>query len=129
MQAFFGVYMGNRGLIEKSTSYKDVEIEGPYITLRRIGDGTLYDLAVTYDADTHTATLVSQQGLAAGSYEVVVSDGIVDAESGLALDGEMDVGGHLGLLPSGDGVPGGNAVIKLGVGGRHRPGLRLRPTQ
>jgi len=108
------------------TFHEDVVVDGADITLRR-SDGTLYDLDVTYDAGTHTATLVSQQGLAAGSYEVVVGDGVIDTASGLALDGEMDAGGESGLLPSGDGVPGGDAVFELGVGGSRRPSSRVRP--
>jgi len=108
--------------------HEDVEIEGPYITLRRIGGGQ-YDLEVIYDAQNLTATITSRQPLAGGSYELVVSDGIVDAVNGLALDGEMGGDGQSRLLPSGDGIPGGDAVIKLGVGGSRRPSSRVRPTQ
>jgi hypothetical protein len=109
------------------TFHEDVVVDGADITLRR-SDGTLYDLDVTYDAITHTATLQSQQGLAVGDYKVVVGDGIVDAASGLALDGEMDAGDESGLLPSGDGVPGGDAIFNLDVGGSRRPSSRVRPT-
>jgi hypothetical protein len=59
---------------------------------------------------------------------LVVSDEIVNAANGFALDGEMDADGETGLLPSGDGIPGGDAVIKLGVGGTRRPSSRVRPT-
>ena len=110
------------------TFHEDVVINGPYITLRRIGGGE-HDLEVIYDAQTLTATVTSRQPLAGGSYELVVSDDIVDVANGLALDGEMDVDGTSGLLPSGDGKPGGDAVIKLGVGGSRRPGSRSRPAQ
>jgi hypothetical protein len=110
------------------TFHEDVVIDGVDFTLQR-SDGTLDDLAVTYDAETFTATVTSGQPLAGGSYELVVSDDIVDVANGLALDGEMDVGGQSGLLPSGDGIPGGDAVIELGVGGSRRPSSRVQPAE
>lgn len=110
------------------TFHQDVVIDGGDFTLQR-SDGTLYDLAVTYDAETFTATVTSRQPLAGGRCEMVVSDDIVDVSNGLALDGEMDADGKTSLLPSGDGVPGGDAVIKLVVSGSRRPGSRVRPTQ
>jgi aminopeptidase N len=109
------------------TFHQDVVIDGGDFTLQR-SDGTLYDLAVTYDAETFTATVTSRQPLAGGRCELVVSDEIVNAANGFALDGEMDANGETGLLPSGDGIPGGDAVIKLGVGGTRRPSSRVRPT-
>ena len=108
------------------TFHEDVVIDGADITLRR-GDGTLYDLDVTYDAGTFTATVTSRQSLAGGSYELIISDDLVDAASGLALDGEMGAGDESGFLPSGDGVSGGDAVFDLGVGGSRRPSSRVRP--
>jgi len=108
------------------TFHKDVVIGGADITLRR-GDGTLYGLDVTYDAGTFTATVTSRQPLAGGSYELIISDALVDAASGLALDGEMTGPGKTTALPSGDGVPGGDAVINLEVGGSRRPSSRVRP--
>ena len=108
--------------------HEDVVIDGPYITLHRIGGGQ-YDLEVIYDAQTFTATVTSRQPLAGGSYELVVSDEIVNTANGLALDGEMTGPLKTTALPSGDGVPGGDAVIKFGVGGSRRPSSRVRPTQ
>ena len=110
------------------TFHQDVVIDGPYITLHRIGGGQ-YDLAVIYDAETFTATVTSRQPLAGGSYELVVSDDIVDVANGLALDGEMTGPLKTTALPSGDGVPGGDAVIKFGAGGSRRPSSRVQPTQ
>jgi hypothetical protein len=110
------------------TFHEDVVISGGDFTLQR-SDGMLYDLAVTYDAETFTATVTSRQPLAGGSYELVVNDDIVDVANGLALDGEMTGPLKTTALPSGDGVPGGDAVIKLGVGGSRRPSSRVQPTQ
>jgi len=115
-------------LLMTVTFHEDVVIDGPHFTLRR-EDGTEHTLAVTYVAGSHTATLVSQQPLAAGAYEVVIEDTIVDTQSGLALDGETDGSSASTLLPSGDGVPGGDAVIKLGVLGIRYPTSRIRPAQ
>jgi methionine-rich copper-binding protein CopC len=111
------------------TFHEDVVLERAHLTLRRIGGGE-HDLRVTYDAETFTATVTSRQPLAGGGYELyelIVSDDIVDVANGLALDGEMDADGKTSLLPSGDGVPGGDAVIKFGVGGTRRPSSRVRP--
>jgi aminopeptidase N len=105
--------------------HKDVVVDGADIILRG-SDGDAYDLAVTYDADTLTATVTSHQPLAGGSYELTVSDAIVDAADGLAFDGEMtDTFGER-LMPSGDGVEGGSAVIRFGVSGSRRPTARRR---
>ena len=110
------------------TFHEDVVVDGADITLQQ-NDGTLYDLDLTYDAGTFTATVTSRQPLSGGSYELIVSDDVVDAANGLAQDGEMDAGDESGLLPSGDGVPGGDAVFKLDVGGSRRSSSRLRPAQ
>jgi len=108
------------------TFHKDVVVDGPHFVLRRT-DGDPYDIAVTYDADTYTATVTSRQPLAGGSYELTISDGIVGAAAGLALDGEMTDAFGAPVMPSGDGVAGGAAVIKFGAVGQRRPTARLRP--
>jgi len=110
------------------TFHEDVVVDGADIRLQQNG-GTLYELDVAYDADTFTATVTSRQPLVGGSYELIVSDGIVDAVSGLALDGEMTGPLKTVALPSGDGVPGGDAIFNLDVGGSRRPSSRVRPTQ
>lgn len=110
------------------TFHEDVVIDGVDFTLQR-SDGTLYDLAVTYDAETFSATVTSGQPLAGGSHELVVSDDLVDVANGLALDGEMTGPLKTTALPSGDGVPGGDAVIKFGVGGIRRPSSRVQPAE
>jgi len=77
------------------------ERRGPVpVTLRTEGDGSV--LAV-----------VPPGPLAPDTYTLTVSDGVVDAAAGLRLDGEV---GPAGTLPSGDGVPGGNAVFTFAVG-------------
>ena len=96
------------------TFHEDVVVDGADITLRRIGGGE-YAVAVAYDAATFTANVSSQQPLAGGHFEMVVSELIVGAENGLALDGELTAPLKTATPPSGDGSPGGDAVIEFAV--------------
>ncbi len=50
--------------------------------------------------------------LAADEYTLTLGEGIVASNSGMAIDGEI---AESGALPSGDGVPGGAAVIRFAV--------------
>lgn len=102
------------------TFHNDVILDSSDFTLRCIGGGE-YPLAATYKADTMTATVTSQLPLVGGHYELVVADSIVDAENGLALDGELSTPLKTAAEPSGDGSPGGDAVIALAaIGTRSR---------
>jgi len=91
------------------TFHEDVMMDSSAFTLRRLGGGE-YALEATYDADTMTAIVTSQAPLAGGRYELTVDDSIVDA-NGLALDGELTAPLKTTALPSGNGSPGGDAVI------------------
>jgi len=51
-----------------------------------------------------------------------VRDSVTSTESGARLDGEVP-----GALPSGDGVPGGDAVLAFTVALPPRPILRHAP--
>ena len=46
-------------------------------------------------------------------YTLTVHDGIVDVSAGLSLDGELADPADPEALPSGDGLPGGDAVVRL----------------
>jgi hypothetical protein len=106
--------------------HEDVVVDGPDFTL--VGrDGTQHDLAVAYDTASHTATVTSSQAVAAGVYELRIDDAIVDTESGLALDGEIEHSSLKDGLPSGDGIPGGDAVIRFAVTGIRSATRRVRP--
>ena len=107
------------------TFHKDVVLDADDIVFRG-SDGDVYDVAVTYDANTMTATVTSSLALPRGSYELTVSDDIVDAATGLAFDGEMTDAFGEAVMPSGDGVAGGAAVIRFGVIGSRRPTGRQR---
>jgi hypothetical protein len=49
-------------------------------------------------------------------YTLTVSDAVVSSLNSIALDGEMVDSDDAASLPSGDGSPGGAAVIRFGVG-------------
>lgn len=80
-----------------------------------------------YDEASHKVTLTPRAALALGAYTLSVSDSIRDAESGLALDGEILGTAGTAALPSGDGVPGGTAVIRFTVLRPPRRHLRAAP--
>jgi aminopeptidase N len=107
------------------TFHRDVAAADSDFVLRR-SDGLEFDLDLAYDAATFTATLATQEPLTFGRFQLIVGDGIVDAEDGLALDGELDVV-HGGPLPSGDGVAGGDAVIEYRALGLRRATGRFSP--
>jgi aminopeptidase N len=107
------------------TFHRDVVAGDTDFVLRR-SDGLEYDLGLVYSAATYTATLTSHEPLPFGRYKLIVSDDIVDAEDGLALDGELEEV-HSSLLPSGDGLAGGDAVIEYRVLGLRRAAGRVAP--
>jgi aminopeptidase N len=109
------------------TFHEDVVVDSSAFHLRRIGGGD-YAVAATYDGETYTATITSQQPLAGGRYELVVGDSIVDAESGLALDGELTAPWKSSALPSGDGSPGGDAIVAFDATGTRGPARRVSAT-
>jgi len=66
----------------------------------------------TYDAPTFTATIHPIALLPYDTYTLRVKDTLTDAVAGKKLDGELDA---LGTLPSGDGLAGGEAVLRFRV--------------
>ncbi len=95
------------------TFHRDVVIDADDFVLRRQG-GRDHALDVFYNATTQTVTLRAGAQLPGGWYQIIVKDAIVDTEDGIALDGELETV-RSSLLPSGDGVPGGDSVIDFGV--------------
>lgn len=80
--------------------------------------GTTYgDTAFTYipGSTDHEARLVFDQPLRPDTYTLTVDDTLVGYQSALALDGEIEAGNETLATPSGDGVPGGSAVLAFGV--------------
>jgi aminopeptidase N len=115
----------NRNLSMSIGFHRDVVISATDVALRR-SDGVEFELDLAYDPETFTATVESRRPLPGGRYRLTISDHVVDAEDGIALDGEIDEAHGTGLLPSGDGLPGGTAVVEFGVAGVRRAGSRHR---
>ena len=72
-------------------------------------------LRFSYDRATATVQLLPERLLPADRYSLTISDAITGAGSGDALDGEIGDGSGEGVLPSGDGTPGGPAVVRFAV--------------
>jgi hypothetical protein len=92
---------------------------------RRVGrhDPAIPD-TVSYEPETRTAT-IEYSCLRPGRYTLVIRDDDVWA-NGKNLDGETDPEGWWdeGGLPSGDGQPGGSALLDFGVSPARHPGHR-----
>ncbi|MBU0638470.1 MAG: hypothetical protein KKB50_06355 [Planctomycetes bacterium] len=69
----------------------------------------------SYDRVTRTATLSPARPLAEDEYTLRVRDTIVTAQDRLALDGEVASARSPLALPSGDGLPGGDVVVRFTV--------------
>ena len=67
-----------------------------------------------YSSGNYTATLDFASALPTGHYLVTVSDS-VQSLGGIALDGELHDPADPNSLPSGEGLPGGNAVFSFRV--------------
>ena len=92
-----------------------VEVGAGAVEVSGLATGQNRGFAQAYDAATWTLVLTWTQALAADVYTVrVVADFVVGADGGAPLDGE--VGDPAApTLPSGDGVPGGDAVLEFEV--------------
>ncbi len=75
------------------------------------GDGRAIGGVIDYDAASQTATFTPDHPLEADTYTLVISDSVSDGLSH-ALDGETN---SAGMLPSGDGLPGGEFVSTFSV--------------
>ena len=116
----------NQPLSMTVSFHRDVVISAADVVLRN-RDGVEYELDVAYDSETSTAVIESRHELPRGRYRLIISDDVVDAEDGIALDGEIDRAHGTGFLPSGDGLAGGSAVVEFGVVGSRRAGSRVAP--
>jgi hypothetical protein len=72
-------------------------------------------LILVSGAATNPAVLDLAAPLAPDSYSLTVAAGVTAADSGMALDGEIADPNSPASLPSGDGVPGGDALIRFAV--------------
>lgn len=75
----------------------------------RTRNGQLLTFGFQYDAFNNTAILTPPSTISrAGGLELTVKDTITAVNSGMAMDGEMP---DFHTTPSGDGLPGGSAII------------------
>lgn len=94
--------------------HKDVQVSTPDVSITDdAGTPVMFDLE--YDSTNFSATLTFDSPLAPGEYAIALYDSIADTVAGLALDGELTEGLFDPLLPSGDGLPGGNATFAFSV--------------
>jgi hypothetical protein len=94
--------------------HKDVVAEAEHFSLVGGATGPVA-FSFAYDAITQTATLTPDTPLPADDYTLTVTDQIVDVAAGLALDGEVLDPRDPAALPSGDGLPGGTAIVEFTV--------------
>jgi methionine-rich copper-binding protein CopC len=88
---------------------------GAPVEVSGLATGAHQDYTVVYDAAKHTLTLAWARALPADVYTVrVVADFVIGAGGGSPLDGEVG-NPAAAALPSGDGVPGGDAVLRFQV--------------
>ena len=66
--------------------------------------------------NVNPVVLELSEPLAADSYTLTITDSVTASAGGLALDGEIADPRRPSSLPSGDGVPGGDAVIEFAAG-------------
>jgi aminopeptidase N len=83
-------------------------------------------LSFDYAPATTTVRLVPQGRLVPDDYTLIISDAVIGAASAQPLDGEIGGGSGGGVLPSGDGSPGGRAVVPFSVKRPPRRVLRGR---
>ncbi len=93
------------------TFHKQVAATGANFTL--VDSGVAVPFTFVYDAPSQTATLTPVEPLGAGPHTLTVLGGVTGSPAGGALDGEIGAGAP--ALPSGDGKPGGDAVIAFSV--------------
>lgn len=93
------------------TFHKDIVATATDFTLVGDAAGTI-PTTFAYDAVTHTVTLDAGGALPPDDYSLHIDDAIADVAAGLALDGEI---ADPAPLPSGDGLPGGDAIVSFTV--------------
>jgi aminopeptidase N len=68
-----------------------------------------------YDWQSQTATLTPTDLLPVDTYTLTIDDNVIDVVAALSLDGEVVDAEDPQSLPSGEGLPGGDAVIRFSV--------------
>lgn len=87
---------------------EDVTISDEDLELVRVFSGEAVPVTVSYDPASLTAAVSAGRPLSPGLYRLTVADTVRNPASGMALDGEAGLGA---MLPTGDGLPGGTALL------------------
>jgi hypothetical protein len=112
---------GETAIIELAFSEEIGSFDAADVALTGSASGAHVPAWVSYDAGSRAAT-IAYSDLPAGYYVLVIFDDYIFA-NGKALDGEVDVGDWWDdvSLPSGDGQPGGDAVLAFALGAKEIP--------
>ena len=94
--------------------HRDVVAQDTDLTLVGARQGSV-PVAFSYNAARHAAELQLAGPLPTDTYTLTVADRIVDAQTGLHLDGELTHPNAAPPLPSGNGLPGGSAVATFWI--------------
>lgn len=95
--------------------HKDVAVQASDFTL--VGDNVgEVTFTMDYDSQTFTASLDPDADLVADTYTLTVLDSVESAVGAIALDGEIADSEDAASLPSGEGLAGGDAVIRFTIG-------------
>ncbi len=96
------------------TFHQDVSTSAGDYSLAGDSSGAVA-FAFSYDQPTQTVTLTPSSDLEADEYTLTVSDAVVAQSTAIALDGELANPADPGSLPSGEGLPGGDAVAQFTI--------------
>ena len=96
------------------TFHKNVNAAAGHFLLSGLNTGSI-PFTFSYSAAALTATLTPTAPLPADTYTLSVAANLTDVASGKALDGEVLNPGSASSLPSGDGLPGGAAVLQFAI--------------
>jgi hypothetical protein len=94
--------------------HKNVNAQAAHFTITGNSTGNI-PFSFSYNPATYIATLTVNPALAADAYSVNVSASLTDVIAGLSLDGEVADPLAATSLPSGDGLPGGAALVQFDV--------------
>lgn len=96
------------------TFHKDIVAAAGDVTVLD-GDNQPVGFLQSYDSASRTLRLNFGDALPVGQYTLTVHDHVRDAAASLALDGENPTGPGAALLPSGNGLPGGDFEMQFSV--------------
>ncbi len=92
--------------------HKAVTVDGAYLSL--IGQrGGPIPFTYVYNATRKAVTITPGAPLATDTYTLTLTDGIVETIYNIPLDGELVKPDGPNLLPTGDGLPGGNTEARF----------------